>query len=275
MNMMMNKSKIPVKKIIKNELIEPLHEYGYDFADNEKVSFDNFLYKAGFKGMISQFSISYYDALSYACEYSHFRISSSSNIMSSATVYFDGKICILEEIRTEDDLIKCCRKCRDVLINEIMPLIDKYQRELFQPSPEMELNLYENYDEYLNKYNTRFPQKAKSLDELSQQFMILFEGVKELSNEEKSEILCMAGATYASYIKEKINGEIYYSFTSNYRSFLLVDVNGKLFNVMRPIFGIYYLDDYEPLYTNFGSWTIIEGKVYGEKLDSPWPRKFE
>ena len=273
MNMMMKKSKIPVKKIIKNELIEPLQEYGYDFRDNEKVSFDNFLYKSGYKGMISQFSISYYDALSHASDYSHFSISSSSNILSSATVYFDGKICILEEIRTEDDLILCCRKYRDVLINETMPLIDKYQRELFQPSPEMELYLYENYDEYLNKYNTRFPQKATSLDELSEQFKILFEGVKELSDDEKSEILCMAGAAYSSYLADKTGGEI--EFVNH--TFGVDDIadGGKYFYVIEVIFSIYYLDDYEPLYTNFASWTIIEGKVYVEKLDFTWPRKFE
>jgi len=273
MNMIMKKSKIPVRKIIKNELIDPLKEQGYDFGDNEKVSNFNILYKSGYKGIISKISIVYDDGLSYACEYSYFSISATSNVLAHAQVYFEKRINILEEIRTEEDLVECCRKYRDVLIHETMPRIDQCQRGLFQPSPEMELDLYENYDEYLKKYRTAFPRIANSLDELSEQFRILFNGIKELSDEEKSEIVCMAGAAYGSYLIHKTGSEIKYinhTFGVNDET-----KGGKYLYVIEPIFSIYYLDDYEPLYTNFKSWKIIDCEVFVEKLDFRWPRKFE
>ena len=277
MNTMIKKSKIPVKKIIKRELIDPLKEQGYDFSDNEKVSYDNILYKVGHKRIVSQISIQYYNGLSYPFVSSQFSIGASSNILCADIVYFYGKIKTLDEIRTEDDLIFWCRKYRDYLVDEIIPLIDRYQRELFQISPELELDLYENFEAYLKKYRASFSQKAKNLEELSEQFKVLFENIKELLDDEKSEIVCMAGAAYASYIKDRIDGENSYSFTSTIPSFRVKEKieNGKSYNVMKPIFSIYYLDDYESLYTNVQSWIIINGNVRVEKTEVVFPRKFE
>jgi len=277
MNTMIKKSKIPVKKIIKSELIDPLKEQGYDFSDNEKVSYDNFLYKVGHKGIVSQISIQYHKGLSYPFVSSQFSIGASSNILCADRVYFYGKTKTLDEIRTEDDLIFWCRKYRDYLVDEIIPLIDKYQRELFQISPELELDLYENFEAYLKKYRASFSQKAKNLEELSEQFKVLFENIRELLDDEKSEIVCMAGAAYASYIKDRIDGENSYSFTSTIPSFRVKEKieNGKSYNVMKPIFSIYYLDDYESLYTNVQSWIIINGNVRVEKTEVVFPRKFE